>query len=600
MLFVAGPRGKETTFRQHNQQKVTDMDYTLRIGGEAGQGLQTTGGSLAKIFSRLRYHVFTHQDYMSRIRGGHNFYQIRFSEQPVTASRDSVHILIAMDKNTIDIHQRDVHEQGVILYDPEDVDDELEGDIFQPVPFAELAEKEGGSKIMANTVSIGAVLGLFNFEMDAAEKVVRESLAKKSDKVIEDNLKALQAGHTYIREHCQHLDNFQTGSAGKDDLMLINGIQAIAFGAITAGCSFYSAYPMTPSTGVMVYLAGKAEEHNIVVEQAEDEISAINMALGASYAGVRSMTGTSGGGFALMTEGVSLAAMTETPIVICEMQRPGPATGLPTRTEQGDLLFVLHGGHGEFPKVLLTPGTPEQAFRAANKAFDLAEKYQIPVFIQGDQYLGDTEWTCKGFALDELTYTDYRLREEKLEQLDRYSRYTVTDDGISPLAVPGASRHLVVVDSDEHDEAGHIIEDAETRNRMVKKRLFSKIEAIRREISPPELYGADEPEIILVCYGSTYGPVKEVVDRLSGDNKIAMLHFSEIYPFPLSDSSDYLELLRKARQTICIEVNATGQFAGLLHCETDFSVSDRLNRYDGRPYTTDSLLAEITEKLNNS
>lgn len=573
------------------------MDYTLRIGGEAGQGLQTIGGALAKIFSRLRYQVFTHQDYMSRIRGGHNYYQIRVSEKPVSASRDTVHILVAMDQNTIDIHAHAVHKNGVILYDPAMTNNDQAGNEFLPIPFADLAEKSGGKKLMANSAAIGAVLGLLGLETGTGKTVIQESLTKKDEKIIEGNIRALEAGHRYAQEQSQHLANFSTGNAGDENLMLINGIQAIALGAITAGCKFYSAYPMTPSTGVMVYLAGKSETHNIIVEQAEDEISAINMAIGASFAGVRSMTGTSGGGFALMTEGVSLAAMTETPIVICEMQRPGPATGLPTRTEQGDLLFVLHGGHGEFPKVIFTPGTPEQAFLATNKAFDLAEKYQIPVFIQGDQYLADTEWTNTGFPLDQLTYKDYRLRTDKLEELGEYNRYSYREDGISPLAIPGDSEHLVVVDSDEHDEAGHIIEDSETRNRMTEKRIHKKINRIKLEINPPELYGSPHPEIMLICYGSTYGIVKEVVDLLSGKQSIAMLHFGEVYPFPLADSLDYPKFIQYARQAICIESNATGQFARLLHSETGIHPSDQVNRYDGRPFTVDSLLAEITQKI---
>ncbi len=260
-------------------------------------------------------------------------------------------------------------------------------------------------------------------------------------------------------------------------------------------CKFYSGYPMTPSTGILDYMASRAEEYNLVVEQAEDEIAAINMAIGASFAGVRAMTGSSGGGFALMVEGLSLAGMTETPIVIAEMQRPGPATGLPTRTEQADLLFVLHAAHGEFPRVIFEPGTPEQAFYLTNKAFELAEKYQIPVFIQSDQYLVDTEWTYEHFDLERLIYKDYRLRQKDLEGVEDYKRFKYTDTGISPLAVPGESgKHLVVADSDEHDEEGHIIEDGETRIKMVQKRLLKKMPLIRKEIEAPLLYGDSSPK----------------------------------------------------------------------------------------------------------
>lgn len=576
------------------------MDFTIRIGGEAGQGLQTIGGTLAKIFSRLHYHVFTHQDYMSRIRGGHNFYQIRISEKPITASRNPVNILVALDKLTIDTHYDEVHEKGVILFDPEDTDGQPLEAIYLSVPFVKLAMNNGGNKIMANSVAIGAILGLFALDLSAAEQAIRESLANKSSRIVEGNLQAMQAGYLHVQNNKKAVHNFSICEPGKDALMLINGIQAIAVGAITAGCKFYSAYPMTPSTGIMVFLAAKQEEYNIIVEQAEDEISAVNMALGASFAGVRSMTGTSGGGFALMTEGISLAGITETPIVICEMQRPGPATGLPTRTEQGDLFFVIHGGHGEFPRVVLTPGNPEQSFLAANKAFDLAEKYQVPVFIQGDQYLADTEWTSKGFATDRIRYKDYRLRGKDLARLAVYNRYAFTENGISPLAVPGESKHLVVADSDEHDEAGHIIEDGETRRRMVEKRLHKKMVNLHREISPPGLYGAENPDVILVCFGSVYGVAKETAGILEDEYNIAMLHFSEVYPFPLREKFDYLKLLQDARQTICIENNATGQFAQLLRAETGFTCSDRLNRYDGRPFTADSLQEQITALLEAS
>jgi 2-oxoglutarate/2-oxoacid ferredoxin oxidoreductase subunit alpha len=573
------------------------MDYTIQIAGEAGQGLQTTGEALVRIFCRLGYHVFSHQDYMSRIRGGHNFYRIRVSEKPVTASRQSIHILVSLDRDSMDIHRGEVHKDGVILFDPGNTDEKPAGDMFFATPFTRLAEEKGGRKIMANSVAVGAVLGLLGLRPDDAEMVVRESLESKSEEVVSSNLRALQAGHRHVREHCAILENFQTDPPGKEKLMLINGTQAIGFGAVTAGCRFYSAYPMTPSTGIMVYLAGKSAAQNIIVEQAEDEISAINMALGASYAGIRAMTGTSGGGFALMTEGLSLAGMTETPIVICEMQRPGPATGFPTRTEQSDLLFVIHGGHGEFPRVVLTPGTPEQAFMAVNKAFDLAEKYQIPAFIQGDQYLADCEWTGPGFDFGRLSYHDYRLRSQALREVQDYRRYALTENGISPLAVPGESEHLVVVDSDEHDEDGHIVEDGATRIRMVEKRLLKKLALLRGEISPPELYGAEKPETVLIGYGSTHGVMKEAVDILEKKRSIAMLHFSEIYPFPPTDAFDYLHLLRGARHTLCVELNATGQFARLLRAETGFVCSGRINRYDGRPFTTDELMAEVQARL---
>jgi len=573
------------------------MDLTIRIGGEAGQGLQLIGGILAKIFSRHGLHVFTHQDYMSRIRGGHNYYQIRISEHPITASRDLVDLLLALDADSIAMHRSSLTKNGIILFDVESVQNELSGREFIRVPFVNITEKQGSKPIMANSVAVGAVLGILGLGLDLFTETITDFLGRKGGKAIAANISLARAGRDFVNEHYKEYDRFRITAPKKDALMLINGNQAIGLGALLSGCKFYAAYPMTPSTGIMIYLASKAEKHHIVVEQAEDEIAAINMALGASYGGVRAMTGTSGGGFALMTEGLSLAGMTETPIVIAEVQRPGPATGLPTRTEQGDLFFVLYGGHGEFPRVVFTPGTPEQALYLTNRAFHLAEKYQIPVIIQSDQYLADTEWTYENLATDNLFYQDFRLRSKDSKENENYHRYADTDNGVSPLAVPGVAKFTVVVDSDEHDEAGHIIEDAETRIKMVQKRLSKKMPFIRAEIEPPSYYGSEEPKTVLVCYGSTFGIVKEAVDSLANTHNLAMLHFSEIYPFPDVDRFDYMTLLQKTPLTICIENNASGQFAKHMRSETGFSFRDKINKYDGRPFTLDSLLGELDEHL---
>lgn len=295
-----------------------------------------------------------------------------------------------------------------------------------------------------------------------------------------------------------------------------------------------------------------------------------------------------------MVEGLSLIGMTETPLVIAELQRPGPATGLPTRTEQGDLLFILHAGHGEFPRVIFEPGTPEQAFYLTNRAFELAEKYQIPVFIQSDQYLAESEWTFKSFDLGRLVYNDYRLREKDLGGVDEYKRFKYTETGVSPLAVPGESgKHLVVADSDEHDEEGHIIEDGETRIKMVQKRLLKKLPLIKKEIEIPLLYGDPAPKKVLIGHGSTYGVIKEMIDAIPKERKVSMLHFSQLYPLPERDKFDYIELLENADLTICIENNATGQFATFIRAETGFKFSHQISKYDGRPFTIENLKEEL-------
>jgi 2-oxoglutarate ferredoxin oxidoreductase subunit alpha len=293
-----------------------------------------------------------------------------------------------------------------------------------------------------------------------------------------------------------------------------------------------------------------------------------------------------------MVEGVSLAAMTETPIVIALAQRPGPATGLPTKTEQGDLFFALYAGHGEFPRVIFAPGNPEQAIRLTAKAFHISQKYQIPVFVMTDQYLADTQWTLDSVALDNLPMKDYRTDAAEIDRLDAYARHAFTDSGVSPFGIPGKTKHVVVTDSDEHNEAGHIIEDKGLRSKMVEKRLFLKLENIRKEIAPPVFLGSAAPETVIISWGSTYGVVREAVESM-GDKKIAMLHFSEIYPLPGLQSFDYVEVLKKAERTICVENNATGQFARLLKAETGCAVTDRILRYDGRPFLMEELLEEL-------
>ena len=575
-------------------------EYTIRIGGAAGQGMQFIGGLLAKCFSVAGFYTFTHQDYMSRIKGGHNFYQIRIANHPVASSRNTIDILLALNQESIEIHARDLNQGGLVLYDPKIIKQHYSQPGFIQIPFTDITTELDLDKVMASSVAAGAILGAIGLEtiLDFS-KIIHSFIPVSSEGVVASQTNAAQAGLDFVVQNLDSNKRFRPIESIEQDkkLILMNGNQAIGMGALASGCKFYSAYPMTPATSIMLYLISRAEQYGVVVEQAEDEISAINMALGASYAGVRAMTGTSGGGFALMTEGVSLAGITETPLVIAEVQRPGPATGLPTRTEQSDLFFVIFGGHGEFPRIVFTPGTPEQALFLTNKAFHLAEKYQIPVIIQSDQYLADSQWTFDDINSDLLQYEDFRLRGPELFNTESYQRYAYSENGISPLAIPGASKHLVVFDSDEHDQDGHIIEDAETRNMMVEKRYHKKTPLIRQEIAPPSFYGARNPDIVVTGFGSTFGVIKEAVEHLVDAHKIAMLHFSEVYPFPMRNDFDYVEMLNKAKLTLCVENNVTGQFAQLMRMETGFEFGARINKFDGRPFGLDNLIGEINAYL---
>lgn len=568
------------------------MDYTIKICGEAGQGIQTIGEVVSLVFARTGYHVFTHQDYESRIRGGHNFYQIRVSNERVMSSTVYVDIIVSLDRAGIDLHTPELSAQGIIAFDSEALKHKPVAPSMIDVPFMKIAIKEGGSPVMSNTAATGAVLGMLGKKslMPVLEDLLTERFRKKGDDVVNGNIRSARAGYEYAKENCGEC-RFLPGEPSGNQKILINGQEAAALGALASGCKFYSAYPMTPSTGIMNYIASKAIKESVIVEQAEDEIAAINMALGASFAGVRAATGSSGGGFALMVEGLSLCGMTETPLVIFEVQRPGPATGLPTRTEQADLLFVLFTGHGEFPRVVFAPGSPEQLIFLTNKAFDLTEKYQIPAFVMFDQYLSDSQWTYDEINTSGLLYNDYRLRGASTGRNGHYKRHALTDSGVSPLAVPGTSHRLVVTDSDEHDEEGHIIEDGPTRTSMVDKRILRKLNALKKELSPPIRYGEEYPEMLLVGWGSTYGVLKETVDTLNTRGvRSALLLFNEIYPLP---DGDYISDLEHAKSTVCVEGNATGQFAGFLRMQTGYEFQNIITRYDGRPFTVDYILNKL-------
>ncbi len=562
------------------------MDYTVLIGGEAGQGLQTIGEILSRVFHESGFYVFSHQDYMSRIRGGHNFYQIRFSERPVYSSRRGVDILIALNEETIKLHEQKLTSHGMVLYDSEAINITDRGEHFFGVPIRRLALEAGGAEIYENTVAVGAVLGMLGMDLEVYERVIEAVFSQKKPHVVEANKSAARAGYSYAKQKCLQC-RFVVPKGHKKNTILINGNEAIGMGAIVSGLRFYSAYPMTPSTGIMNFIASKAREFGIVVEQAEDEIAAINMALGASFAGVRAMTGTSGGGFALMVEGLSLAGMTETPIVIAEVQRPGPATGLPTRTEQADLLFVLYAGHGEFPRVVFAPGTPEECFYLTNRAFDITERFQVPVLILSDQYLADSQWTLQEFDKQKLLYRNYRLREAPGD----YKRHAITDSGVSPLAIPGEGDYLVVTDSDEHDEEGHIIEDAESRRAMLQKRLHRKLPHLKAEALPPKYHGPEGPKVVLLSWGSTYGVVREVSEALG----LGMFHFSQVWP--IAEPDEWLPVLQKATKVIAVEQNATGQFVRLLRSETSLAVDEVITKYDGRPFLYEELLEEVRARI---
>lgn len=563
------------------------MDISILVGGAAGQGMDTVMNLLGKALVREGYEVVYSKDYMSRVRGGHNFSRLRIAAKTPWTTLRSIDILVALNEETYQIHAPDLSPGGRVIYDPGLFDLPGEERRGLPVPLEELA-REAGGRVMANTVAVGALLALLGLSTAPAERLLQETFAHKEE-VVEGNTRALQAGRA-AAAGCEACFALPPRSSGREKLF-IDGNEVLGLSALASGCRFLAAYPMTPATGVLNFLAAASRDYPLVVEQAEDEIAAINMAIGASYGGVRAMTCTSGGGFALMAEGLSLAGMTEMPLVVIVAMRPGPATGLPTRTEQGDLSFVLSAGHGEFPRAILSATSHEDAFYRLNKAFELADRYQMPVIFLSDQHFADTHRSLDLFDFTRLGYNRSLAGEEDLDR--PYRRYRLTSDGLSPRALPGQfAGETVLVDSDEHDECGHIIEDGSTRRTMVDKRM-RRLQPLAGEMDEPDLYGNPHPGILLLGWGSTYGILREAIDTLNGAGaQAALLHFSDLWPLP---QKRLKEMLPAVERSYCVENNATGQLAALIRRETGLSVGRSLLKYDGRPF----LPAEITAEVEN-
>jgi 2-oxoglutarate ferredoxin oxidoreductase subunit alpha len=573
-------------------------NMTFKIGGEAGQGVESSGAGFAQAMARCGLHVFGLQDYMSRIRGGHNFYQIRASESPLYSHTDEVHLLMALLPETIERHGHEVAGGGGVIYDEGmqvDVTDlERRGVKTFPVPLLKIAE-EVGSKVMANTAAIGVAVGVTECHFDRMATIIRDNFAKKGQKVVDANLEVGRRAYDFARDRYAADFDYKMEPVEAPPRMVITGNQAISLGALLGGCRFMSAYPMTPASSILEWLATHASRYGLVVKHSEDEIAALCMAIGASHAGVRAMTATSGGGFSLMVEALGLAGMTETPVVIVEGQRPGPSTGMPTRTEQGDLLFVLRASQGEFPRIVLAPGTVEQSFHAGWRAFNLAEKYQCPVIILIDNFLANSVRSIERadfhFEAVEVDRGEFFTWEELDQVTDSYKRYAITETGISPRARPGHPNAVFVACSDEHTEDGHFAdEDPENRVRMVQKRL-RKLEVAVEEMRAPTLYGPKQADITLIGWGSSYGPVREAVDRLNQEGeKVNLLHFTDIWPFPEDKVRPFLE---SAKRLVAVEGNATGQFARLLRAYTCVQVDDKILRFDGRPFSPEYVLDRL-------
>lgn len=550
------------------------------IGGEAGQGLVTMGDFLAKALVRAGYEIVVTQDYQSRIRGGHNTYAIRLSPETVYGPRPSIDLLVALDAQTVHMHSKQLTERALVLAD-EAID--LVGHAGLSVPFATLCPKP----IFENVAALGVLAQLLCLDCTWLTGLIKEKFHKKGDHVVAENLGVFEAAHAWATAR-QAVFTCMAPAERTQKRLFMNGNEAIALGAMAAGVNFCSFYPMTPATSVVSTLIGKGEAMGVMVEQAEDEIAAMTMALGASFAGARVIVPTAGGGFSLMVEGLSLAGMTETPVVVVLAQRPGPATGLPTRTEQGDCNLALYAGHGEFPRAIFAPGTPEQCFDLTYRAVDLAERWQSPIFVLTDQFLADSYRAVIPFDLSALP--PVAAPGLTAENPSAYRRYAITESGVSPRLIPGFGEHLVVVDSDEHTPDGHITEDLDVRVAMMDKRM-RKAKGLLREALAPVTVGDQAPGVLLVCWGSTHGPALEAAQSLRDTGTpTAVMHFGQVYPI---NPDHFLPAFATAARVVMVEGNFAGQFARLIRQETGYAFAQVVTRYDGLPFTAEYILEKL-------
>jgi 2-oxoglutarate ferredoxin oxidoreductase subunit alpha len=551
----------------------------IKIGGPAGLGIMSTGLMLSKLFKRLGYTVHGYPEYPSLIRGGYNNYLIIADTNEVYAPYKKYDILVAL--TDVAITNEKIDEGMILLADIENTKDKtnLKGKVLD-LPFKKILSKLEVNEIAKNSIALGALIKLFNLDFECLDEMLKENYS--NEKLYKINHQAAIEGYNTIQERI----NF---SVSKKDMerIVLSGNEAISLGAITAGVNFFATYPMTPASSILHFLAEHEKSFNIITKHTEDEISAINMAIGASYAGARSMVATSGGGFSLMVEGLGLAAIAETPIVIVESQRPGPATGMPTWTEQGDLKFVLNASQDEFVRVVLTPGDVEELFYFTFEAFNLAEKYHIPVFILSDKFLSESHFTTKPFKTDHLQIDRGLIFGGDPEKpMEFFPRYKEVEKGVGMRTIPGTPGGLYKAPGNEHDEYGFVTDNAE--NRVIQqKRRFKKINYITNDIPHPKLYGKIDAEITVVCWGSVKMQMMEI---LKITDRINFIHFPAIYPLDWSKVKTMLE----NRNLIIVENNMTAQLKSVIAENTGLIIEKTILKYDGRPFFADELYEKIT------
>jgi 2-oxoglutarate/2-oxoacid ferredoxin oxidoreductase subunit alpha len=566
-------------------------DLNIVIAGAAGQGVQSAADTLGRTLLRLGFHVYTTQDYQSRIRGGHNFMRIRFSDHPLQASVRRADFLLALNAESLTLHLPDLAPTGLALCMEDDRGEATHARIRAlPKTVGPAAARSGrfvGVKLLAMLFTI---LGFPPTTL--ADAVKTEFGERLKPDVLQANLDAVRDVSAFVERRDIAPLAFKPGPEGQNGRMLVSGNLAMALGMIAAGIGVYAGYPMSPATTFMEYFAGFGREVGIAVEQTEDEISALNTALGAAYAGARAAAGSSGSGISLMAEAIGLAGISETPVVIIDGQRPGPAVGMATRTEQSDLMFVVHASQGEFPRAVIAPTGHDDGFYMAAEAFNIAERWQVPVFLMDDQALADAEATVEAYDLSRVTIDRGPVAPEPGEP-EVLKRYLVTESGVSPRAYPLLSKWIVAQDSHEHDEVGHLTDNAANRVRQVNKRMH-KLEGIAASFPGPEIIHP-EAETLLLCWGSTVGPALEGVELLRAEGyDLGVAIFRYLYPM---NKEAVRAALAGDRRLVTLEMNYTGQLGKLLLLETGIATRGHIAKFDGRIITVEDVLARVKEVL---
>ena len=571
-------------------------NLTWKIAGEAGFGIKSAGMMFGKIFMRAGYEIFDFTEYPSLIRGGHNTYQLVVDIKPVNSVFKKVDILVALNQNTIKYNLVDMNKDGAFIYDSDKVKVSsaiLSNNNIQgiAIPLTTIA-KEAGGELMRNVVALGTTMYLVGQPLTIANKIVRETFSKKGKKIVDNNIKALKAGYDFVKANMEDEFMCKLPSLKAKDNILITANESLALGAVAGGLGFYAAYPMTPSSSILHYLAKIAAKTGLVVKHAEDEISVANMALGASHMGARSMVATSGGGFALMTETLGLVGLTETPLVMINVQRGGPATGLPTWTEQADLQFMLHAAQGDFPRIVMAPGDAGEAFEMGHQALNWADMYQLPVLILSDKLIGEGNTTVPRFNSKNVKINRGKiLTQAQLNKIKEYGRYKVTQDGISPRALPGMKGGLFIANSDEHDAYGFSNEDSQNRIDQVDKR-YRKLDEFRKIMPKPLIYGNPKAKKTVVFWGSNKGVVLDsyvaLPDKIK--SKIRIMQYQYLWPF---DGEFTKQILNSSKDILLIENNPNGQLANLIAQETGIMIKNKLLKYDGRPFFREEIISAL-------